>query len=59
MYEQLLEAALLDIKKLIIENPNDMDLGEKIRLYFKTLPIQIDDFKEKINSDNTYDEGLN
>lgn len=59
MYEQLLEAALLDIKKLIIDNPNDIDLGEKIRLYFKTLPIQIDNFKEKINSENTHGEGLN
>lgn len=49
MYEQLLEAALLDIKKLIIENPNDIDLGGKIRTYFKELPIQIDNFKEKIN----------
>ena len=59
MYEQLLEAALLDIKKLIIENPNDMDLGGKIRAYFKGLPIQIDNFKEKINSENTHGEGLN
>lgn len=50
MYEQLLEATLLDIKKLIIENPNDIDLGGKIRAYFKELPIQLDDLKQKINS---------
>ena len=53
---ELVEAVLTDIKKLIKENPNDMDLGKKVRSYFLNLPEVIDDFKKKIN---TYDEGLN
>lgn len=46
---ELLEAALADIKKLVIENPNDMDLGKKVREYFTNLPKLIDDFKTEID----------
>jgi hypothetical protein len=53
---ELVEAALTDIKNLVKSNPNDMDLGKKVRSYFLNLPDVIDDFKKEIN---TYDEGLN
>ncbi len=56
MEKELLEAALKDIKELIKQNPNDMDLGKKVRNYFLNLADVIDDFKKEIN---TYDEGLN
>ena len=52
---ELVEAALTDIKNLVKANPNDMDLGKKVRSYFLNLPEVIDDFKKEIN---TYDEGL-
>ena len=50
MKKELLEAALLDIKKLVEENPNDMDLGEKVREYFTNLPKLINDFKTEIDN---------
>jgi hypothetical protein len=55
MKNELLLAAINDIKTLVKENPNDMDLGKKVRSYFLNLPDVIDDFKKEIN---TYDEGL-
>jgi len=55
MKNELLLAAINDIKTLVKENPNDMDLGKKVRSYFLNLPDVIDNFKKEIN---TYDEGL-
>ena len=57
MYEELLEATLLDIKKLVSENPNDGDLGKKIRTYFNELPNLIENFKEKLNFDDSHNNG--
>jgi len=51
MKKELLEAALLYIKKLAEETPNDMELGKVIRNYIRE--------QEELNSDeDTYDEGL-
>ncbi len=49
MEKELLEAALLDIKKLVKENPNDMDLGKKVRTYFLELPNIIEEFKNELD----------
>lgn len=49
MEKELLEAALMDIKKMVKENPNDMDLGKKVRSYFLNLPIILEEFKGKID----------
>lgn len=46
---ELLEAVLIDIKNLIKENPNDMDLGKQVRSYFLNLPEVIKEFKEEID----------
>jgi len=59
MEKDLFEAVLLDIKTLIEKNPNDGELGGKVRNYFNELPIIVGNFKEKLNQTNTYDEGLN
>ena len=49
--KKLVSQTYLDIKELVKENPNDMDLGKLIRAYVNE--------KEEINSDeDTYDEGL-
>ena len=49
--KKLVSQTYLDIKELVKENPNDMDLGKLIRAYVNE--------KEKIDSDeDTYDEGL-
>lgn len=52
MEKELLEAALLDIKKIVKENPNDMELGKKVRGYFLQLPDVIKDFKNKVDKNN-------
>jgi hypothetical protein len=49
MEKELLEAVLLDIKKLVKENPNDMDLGKKVRTYFLGLPNIIEEFKNQLD----------
>ena len=38
MADNLLQLYFEEIKKLIEENPNDMDLGKKIRELFNSLP---------------------
>lgn len=49
MEEDLLKAFLLDIAKMVKENPNDTDLGKTLRSYFLGLPNAILDFKTKID----------
>lgn len=49
MEKELLEAALMDIKNLVKEYPNDMDLGKHIRSYFNNLPELIKNFKEELD----------
>jgi len=57
--KELLEAALMDIKKLVKEYPNDMDLGKHVRSYFLNLPEMVENFREEFSSNkNKYDEGL-
>ena len=51
MEKELLEAALLDIKKMVKENPNDIDLGKKIRTYFLGLPTLIEEQKKKFDGE--------
>jgi hypothetical protein len=46
---ELAEAALADIKNLVKEYPNDMDLGKHVRSYFLNLPEVIKEFKEEID----------
>ena len=46
---ELVEAVLADIKQIVKENPNDMDLGKKIRSYFVNLPELFEKLKEDIN----------
>jgi hypothetical protein len=46
---ELSEAALADIKKLVKENSNDMDLGKQVRNYFFNLPEVLKEFKEEID----------
>lgn len=46
---QLLEATLMDIKTLVKENSNNMELGGKIRNYFNNLPEVINDFKDELD----------
>jgi hypothetical protein len=52
MEKELLEATLKDVKELIKQNPNDMDLGKKVRSYFLGLPELLEEFKSKINDNN-------
>ena len=59
LHLELAEAALADIKNLVKEYPNDMDLGKRVRSYFSGLPELLETLKEKLDSKNTYDEGLN
>ena len=47
---ELLEAALTDIKKLVKENPNDMDLGKQVRKYFNDLPELLEGFQNEIDN---------
>ena len=49
MEKELFEAALIDIKKLVKEYPNDMDLGKRVRSYFNNLPEVINNFKEELD----------
>ena len=57
---ELAEATLADIKELVKNYPNDMDLGKHIRSYFLNLPELLEKFREEITSNkNKYDEGLN
>jgi len=49
MEQDLLKAFLVDIAKMVKENPNDMDLGKEIRNYFLGLPSAILEFKTKID----------
>lgn len=57
---ELAEATLADIKELVKNHPNDMDLGKHIRSYFLNLPELLEKFREEITSNkNKYDEGLN
>jgi hypothetical protein len=57
MKEELLEAMISDVKKMITENPNDMDLGGKVRAYFLEFKTIADDFQKVISNfkedDNT------
>jgi hypothetical protein len=46
---ELAEAALADIKNLVKEYSNDMDLGKYVRSYFLNLPEVIKEFKEEID----------
>lgn len=46
---ELSEAALADIKNLVKEYPNDMDLGKRVRSYFLNLPEVVKEFKEEID----------
>jgi len=46
---ELSEAALADIKNLVKEYPNDMDLGKRVRSYFNNLPEVINNFKEELD----------
>ena len=34
MEKELLEAFLLDVKQMVTNNPNDVDLGKTLRIYF-------------------------
>jgi hypothetical protein len=49
MEKELLEATLKDVKELIKQNPNDMDLGKKVRTYFLGLPNIIEEFKNQLD----------
>lgn len=49
MKEELLEAFLKDVKKIVANNPNDTDLGIAIRSYFNNLPEIIKNFKQEID----------
>ena len=56
---ELAEATLADIKNLVKEYPNDMDLGKQVRNYFRELPELLENLREELLSNkNTYDEGL-
>jgi len=57
MYQELLEATLLDIKKIVLETPNDNELGKKIRAYFNGLPKIMENFKENLNFDDSHNNG--
>ena len=46
---ELLEATINDIKQLVKDNPNDYDLGGKVRDYFINLPELIEQFKNNID----------
>jgi DNA-binding PucR family transcriptional regulator len=49
MEKELLEAFLKDIKKMVVDNPNDIDLGKTLRTYFNNLPELIKDFKQQLD----------
>jgi hypothetical protein len=49
MKEEILEAFLKDVKKIVENNPNDTDLGKTLRIYFNNLPKVIEDFKQELN----------
>ncbi len=49
MKEEILEAFLKDVKKIVENNPNDTDLGKTLRSYFNNLPKVIEDFKQELN----------
>ena len=56
---ELAEATLADIKNLVKEYTNDMDLGKQVRNYFRELPELLENLREELLSNkNTYDEGL-
>ena len=46
---ELVEAALTDIKELVKNYTNDMDLGKQVRSYFLNLPEVVKEFKEEID----------
>jgi hypothetical protein len=55
--KKLVSQTYLDIKKLVEENPNDGDLGKKIRTYFNESPNLIENVKEKLNFDDSHNNG--
>lgn len=55
--KKLVSQTYLDIKKLVEENPNDGDLGKKIRTYFNGLSNLTENIKEKLNFDDSHNNG--
>jgi hypothetical protein len=47
MYDKLVDVTYLDIKRMVVENPNDMDLGRKIRTYV----LNIEKYKEQLEKE--------
>jgi hypothetical protein len=47
MYDKLVDVTYLDIKRMVVENPNDMDLGRKIRTYV----LNIEKYKEQLKKE--------
>ena len=46
---ELLESLIVDIRKMIDENPNDADLGKRLRSYF----IKLQEVMKEIKKDVT------
>ncbi len=49
--KRLVSQTYLDIKKLSEENPNDMDLGSKVRMYIRQQEEMGSDLNELKNDD--------
>ena len=52
VHVELLEALIVDIRKMIGENPNDTDLGKKVRSYFLDLQTLMKEIKKDVNDVN-------